>query len=227
MRNTLHKSLRINEFHVRVVTGSALSVILILSVFFAPSWAFAALVGIILALILLTEWPKLLRYSDPLFWLLMPFYPTLPLALIMALQLNGYENLNILLFGMVGSHDTGSYLIGKWWGKNVINKAISPKKSWEGFWGGVIFAFAFTLVFFGHNDLSTIIFTVLPFTLLICTSALMGDLFESALKRRAGIKDSGTLLPGHGGLLDRLDGVMFAAIVVFAFRSMLTGLFAH
>ena len=138
--------------------------------------------------------------------------------------------MRILIFFSLGwsvLHDTGSYLIGKWWGKSVINKAISPKKSWEGFWGGVIFAFAFTSVFFGHNDLSTIIFTVLPFTLLICTSALMGDLFESALKRRAGIKDSGSLLPGHGGLLDRLDGVMFAAIVVFAFRSMLTGLFAH
>ncbi len=194
--------------------------------FFAPLWVFAALVGLILAVILFTEWPKLVHYCDPLFWILLPFYPTLPFALIMALQLNGYENLNILLFGMVGAHDTGSYVIGKWCGKNAINKAISPKKSWEGFCGGVVFAFAFALVFFAHNDLSTLICTVLPLTLLICISALLGDLFESALKRRAGLKDSGILLPGHGGFLDRLDGVMFAAFVVFAFRSTLTGLFA-
>ena len=70
-----------------------------------------------LALILLTEWPKLVHYSDPLFWILLPLYPTLPFALIIALQLNGYEHLNILLFGLVGAHDTGSYVIGKWWGK--------------------------------------------------------------------------------------------------------------
>ena len=106
-------------------------------------------------------------------------------------------------------------------GANVINKAISPKKSWEGFFGGILFAFAFALVFFGHNDTSTLTYTVLPITLLICISALLGDLFESALKRRAGLKDSGTLLPGHGGFLDRLDGVMFAALVIFAFRHCL------
>jgi phosphatidate cytidylyltransferase len=195
-------------------------------VFFAPSWVFAALAGFILVLILLTEWPRLVPYKDPLFWILLPVYPVLPFALIIALQLNGYEHLNILLFGMVSSHDTGSYAIGTWVGKNAIYKAISPKKSWEGFLGGIVFAFTFALAFFWHNDLPTLLFTVLPLTLLICVSALLGDLFESALKRRAGIKDAGTLLPGHGGFLDRLDGIMFATFVVFAFRSCLAGLFS-
>ncbi len=137
------------------------------------------------------------------------------------MQLTGYESVNILLISMVAIHDTGSYLAGKKWGKHKISPVISPGKTWEGFAGGIALTFAFSSFFFGQTNLATLFLKIFPLTIAVCTSALCGDLFESYLKRRAGLKDSGTLLPGHGGLLDRIDGIMFAAPVAFLFRKSL------
>jgi len=123
------------------------------------------------------------------------------------------EDSRVLLFYLltvVFAGDTGAYLIGKLLGRHPFAPSLSPKKTWEGFWGGVLFAVLVSLLLssiFGLFDgVKAIILGIL-----LAVSGALGDLFESSLKRAVGKKDSGRLIPGHGGLLDRIDGVLFAA----------------
>lgn len=129
-----------------------------------------------------------------------------------------------LLFGfiVVWTMDTGAYITGRWWGKHTLITRVSPKKTWEGLWGGIISALLMVVVVdlilqlpFNHVFLSCLL------TLITAFFAIIGDLFESMLKRQAGVKDSGQLLPGHGGILDRIDSVV-AALPVFVLCSLLT-----
>lgn len=114
------------------------------------------------------------------------------------------------------ANDTGAYLAGKAFGKRKLFERISPNKTWEGFIGGLFLAFVIALNLPQY-------FGILNFWqwaivgLLISTFGTLGDLVESMLKRQAGVKDSGKLLPGHGGLLDRFDGLLLAAPIVFLF----------
>ncbi len=208
------------ELYIRLITGISLSLIA-LGLFFLPAWAFALLCLGLLIRILVWEWPRLMKPQDPLFWIIMPFYPVLPVLMLVYLQWYGYDMLNLMLIALVAAHDTGAYLIGKHVGQNPINPAVSPKKSWEGFAGGMALSFLLSLIFFGHNPLPLILGSVLPFVVSLNFAALAGDLFESQLKRRAGLKDAGTMLPGHGGLLDRIDGLLFAAVIVFLTKDWL------
>lgn len=120
-------------------------------------------------------------------------------------------------FGVVWLMDIGAFAAGKRFGRRRLAPSISPGKTWEGVWGGLATALAFLVV--------TLAFVELPpgyaFRLTLATLAgaafsVYGDLYESRLKRAAGRKDSSSLLPGHGGVLDRVDGVL-AALPTFAF----------
>lgn len=213
--------LHLNELYKRLLTGFALGLLVIITLLFCPPWVFAAVASFFLALILITEWPQLVGYNSRAFWLLTPLYPILPFILIIGMQLSGYELVNILLFIMIALFDTGSYLVGKLWGTHKISPIISPGKTWEGFAGGIVFAFSVASLFFIHTSVQTIFLGILPFTIVLCSTALCGDLFESFLKRRAGIKDSGSFLPGHGGILDRIDGILFAGVIAFILRDYL------
>lgn len=192
-----------------------------------PSWGFALLMLIFLGIILVTEWPRLLDYKKTTFWLLMPLYPILPFGLVITMQLTGYEVLNVLMIVIVALYDTGSYLIGNIWGKHKISILISPGKTWEGYIGGTLLTTLATFLYFQKNAPTAMILPIIPITIGICLCALLGDLFESFLKRKAGIKDSGTLLPGHGGLLDRIDGMMLVSLIVYVFKDYLKCLLTH
>lgn len=116
----------------------------------------------------------------------------------------------ILLFGIIWANDTFAYLGGKLFGKTPLASKISPKKTLEGLFSGVIFAVAIALVYnyfepFADNIMLTI------FVILVCATATIGDLLQSKLKREAGVKDSGNLIPGHGGMLDRMDSILLTA----------------
>lgn len=111
---------------------------------------------------------------------------------------------------LVAAFDTGSYIAGKLFGQHVLRPRISPQKTVEGLIGG--FFGSFITWHIGYSD-----FLPYKFALIICCLAFLGDLFESFLKRKAGIKDAGTLLPGHGGLLDRLDSYLFAIYGLWLF----------
>lgn len=134
----------------------------------------------------------------------------------------------LMLFVMIWLNDTGAYCVGSLMGKHRLCERLSPKKSWEGFWGGLVFSVIAGAVFallsyktyttgFAPYDsiapmssISFIIFWALTGAV-VSVAATWGDLFESLIKRTLGVKDSGHLIPGHGGILDRIDSLLFAA----------------
>lgn len=118
--------------------------------------------------------------------------------------------------------DVGAYFIGVFFGKNKINPRISPKKTWEGFFGGIVissicsFCFAFFLALGGHPVLQILStsnwYYIVALSLLIPLFSTLGDFVFSSLKRYYEIKDFGKLIPGHGGVLDRVDSLIFSSI---------------
>lgn len=116
-------------------------------------------------------------------------------------------------FVILWSNDTGAYVVGSLIGKNRLFPRISPKKSWEGSIGGGLFALGVGYLFYTLSGFGTMyIWAVLAVTVVIFGT--LGDLVESLIKRDLGVKDSGSILPGHGGFLDRFDAVLGAAPMV-------------
>lgn len=147
------------------------------------------------------------------------FYVAVPYALLnIAAFENGYYNFEII-FGclfILWASDTGAYIAGTLFGRRKLFERISPKKSWEGFLGGaaLAIAFAFLMNYFFHT-LAT--WQWLGVAIIIIVGGTFGDLIESLLKRSIEIKDSGNTLPGHGGFLDRFDGLLISAPFIVAF----------
>ena len=117
----------------------------------------------------------------------------------------------LMILGLIWISDTGAYLAGRAFGRRKLAPSISPGKTWEGVAGGAIGCVIYAIIwaFFDADLRARVQGDVwIPFlagTLLLCALGVVGDLFESGLKRQAGAKDSGKLLPGHGGVLDRID----------------------
>ncbi|MBM7579890.1 phosphatidate cytidylyltransferase [Jeotgalibacillus terrae] len=110
---------------------------------------------------------------------------------------------------IIWSTDSGAYFIGKSMGKKKLWPDISPNKTVEGFIGGIISALAGVLVLYFLVPLDTALWYLLLASIILSAFGQIGDLVESALKRHYGVKDSGNILPGHGGLLDRFDSLLF------------------
>ena len=210
----------------RVITGLLLAALFLLMFFFLSPRYISLIVIAILGEIIIWEWPKLFDYKKPPFWLLLPWYPILPCIMLIALnQQPYYRPLLLILITLVACHDTGSYIIGSLFGKHKLAPTISPGKTWEGVCGGYFFACL------GITIISLIFYKLPPLHMIIKISfiggtlSVGGDLFESWLKRRAKIKDSGSLLPGHGGFLDRLDGMLFAVFFLYLCKDYLITFF--
>ncbi len=149
-------------------------------------------------------------------------YITLPLSLGCLLFYGdaSYKYLFLIPILLIWMNDVGGYLVGSKWGRRKIASSISPGKSLEGFLGGMVLAlgtaYALTRIWPGiKSDYTLFLGILVPFF------ALAGDLYESSLKRASGVKDSGSVLPGHGGFLDRYDSFLFvlpiAALGYFIF----------
>ncbi|MGE0206393.1 MAG: phosphatidate cytidylyltransferase [Candidatus Babeliales bacterium] len=213
------------EFLTRSITGLLFSFIILASLFFLPFWIFYTLLATILFLILCTELPQLSRSAQN-YLILATCYLGVPFALLAYMA---YQNIKLvqLLFVIAFCHDTAAYLVGNLIGKHLLAPSLSPKKTWEGFLGGLIAVFI-VLLAFKPWALSNAYFAAL--SILIALVATGGDLFESWLKRCAQRKDAGTLLPGHGGLLDRFDSIIALIPLFYVLQSFLAkplALFLH
>lgn len=117
---------------------------------------------------------------------------------------------------LLWTNDTGAYLIGVKFGKNKLFERHSPKKTWEGFFGGMITSLLAAFIL-ANNFLELSVLNWCVVSLIIVIFGTLGDLTESMLKRSLDAKDSGSILPGHGGILDRFDGLLLSAPIVFVY----------
>ncbi len=123
-------------------------------------------------------------------------------------------------FVITWTNDTFAYLVGKNFGKRKLLERISPKKTIEGFIGGFIFSILAGYLIAIFSDTLSIV-TWLIISIIMSIFGTLGDLIQSKFKRQAGVKDSGTIMPGHGGIYDRLDSVLFASPFLYAFLQIL------
>jgi phosphatidate cytidylyltransferase len=153
-------------------------------------------------------------------------YVVIPLSTLNFIAFAGINQDNytyeyiLAMFLLIWLNDTGAYIFGSIFGKRKLFESISPKKTWEGTIGGFIVSLLTALFisewFIGLNRLQWLIFAVI-----VVVFGTYGDLVESHLKRRAGVKDTGTIMPGHGGLLDRFDSTFFVAPMIFLYLKIL------
>ncbi|MFA9388834.1 MAG: phosphatidate cytidylyltransferase [Prolixibacteraceae bacterium] len=123
------------------------------------------------------------------------------------------------LFIILWANDTGAYLSGSLFGKTKMIAKISPNKTWEGAAGGAVFAVIISLVLYQFIGFLSPIHTIFV-SLITVIAGTLGDLTESMFKRNFNVKDSGSIMPGHGGLLDRFDSMLFAAPIYFIYITL-------
>lgn len=161
-------------------------------------------------------------WGRPFVRLVMGFFVLVPAWLAISFlhqEPAGYW-LVLAMISLVVLADSGGYFVGRKFGKRKLAPAVSPGKTWEGFFGGFFTNLAVALVVIGASDIAWqwVLAIIIPTSLI----SVLGDLLESMVKRHAGVKDSGTLLPGHGGIMDRVDA-MAAAAPVFALAYIAIG----
>ncbi|MFN8416513.1 MAG: phosphatidate cytidylyltransferase [Cytophagaceae bacterium] len=156
-------------------------------------------------------------------------YITIPFALLLEVPylstisyFKGYRyEIIISIFFLIWANDIGAYFVGKSIGKHKLFERISPKKTWEGSIGGLLSAILIAILLYSYWGLFS--FTEwIGLTIITVVFGSLGDLVESQLKRVIGVKDSGTLLPGHGGFLDRFDAFLFALPFVYIYLQFLS-----
>jgi len=128
------------------------------------------------------------------------------------------HSLVISLFILIWTNDTLAYLTGKRLGKHKLFPRVSPRKSWEGLAGGFLATLLVAFLLYHLNENMTPLHWLILATL-VTIAGTLGDLCESCLKRSAGIKDSGSLIPGHGGMLDRFDAALFVFPIAYLYLS--------
>lgn len=149
-----------------------------------------------------------------------PVYISLPLSLLVLIDRFPKGNLWIFfLLAVVFSSDTGAFYFGKIFGKRKLYPSVSPGKTWEGAAGGLLFSLAAAFIFLLFLPIASYGVKILGLAAALSISGQIGDLVESMLKRQYGVKDSGKILPGHGGMLDRIDGLLFAVPILHVYLS--------
>lgn len=228
----------VREFHLLTNKQQGVKVDLIAAfvggiLLFASSFVYASgiwryssfsIYGIYVVFVLILELYR--KQTNPIhnwaYFILGQIFIALPFSLLnFILFINDWQPLVLLsVFVTIWVNDTGAYLTGVTIGKHRLFERISPKKSWEGFIGGGLFAllsgYVFSLLIPEIQLVHWLIFSEI-----IVVFGTFGDLIESLQKRTVGVKDSGDLIPGHGGLLDRFDSMLLAAPVIFIYLSLL------
>jgi len=227
-----HSFVLTTDFGVRSLTATVMTAGVTCIYFFLPVYFFSYFIAGAIAYLFVCEWIPHVMYPAyhfygtergfwPLFFSFMtPFYPALPCYFLFHLSW-AYPFFFPILFLVITAHDTAAYMIGKKIGRHKCAPSISPHKSWEGAIAGfcVTMLCVKILYFFYRVEQSWLFIIFISFV--ISVMCVGGDLFESWIKRKIGIKDFGTLLPGHGGVLDRCDALLFMGTLTFIFRKWL------
>lgn len=149
---------------------------------------------------------------------LAPLYVVLPLSLLMTIDRFPRGNMWVFfLLSVVFASDTGAFYLGRVFGKHRLHPRVSPGKTWEGAAGGLLASLLVALLWGRLSTLYSLGPYILALTILLSAASQIGDLAESMLKRSHSVKDSGGILPGHGGILDRIDGLLFSIPVQYLF----------
>jgi phosphatidate cytidylyltransferase len=214
----------VNELTKRIVSGVILAALLLGDVWLGHWW-FVALLAVG-ALVLAREYLRLIWRGSAstgarLLWIAfgIAYFGAAIGGLWVARSTEEGFFVTMVLFGSVWATDIGAYVFGRLIGGPKIAPSISPSKTWAGLAGGIATVAAFILVVFTYrteqwpNQWGIALPLSMIGAVLIAVIAQAGDFFESWLKRRAGMKDSGALIPGHGGLFDRIDGLLPVAIL--------------
>ena len=197
-----------NELAIRTLTGLILIVAALLVALEGGYLLAFAVAGV--ATGMFYEWTRLTRGWGPAWYIGGFVYALLPaLALLWIRERSGFDLL-LWVFIVTWSTDIGAYFAGRSFGRRKLAPALSPGKTVEGLVGGVIAAAVLGGAWAIYAKLGM---ALLPLAPVFALAAQAGDLFESGMKRRAGVKDSGAWLPGHGGVLDRLDGLVPVAVL--------------
>lgn len=196
-----------SELRTRIISGVILGSV----VLFLTWWSFASFAAIcaVGGVILMKEWWGLTKHRSRWWLLVGVVYVGGAVAALIFLRYVDIRPI-IYLFVVVWIGDIAAYVVGRKMGKHKIIPTLSPGKSWEGLAASLLACAVASIVLQPVNHLTTSAMLGIGFSLL----GLGGDLFESHLKRRAGVKDSGTLIPGHGGLFDRVDALMPCSILL-------------
>jgi phosphatidate cytidylyltransferase len=214
----LSRLIRLSGYILLILLFVALSLRQVLLVI--PIVSLLAFVPLTIALLSRPSPDKMHTYPIGLA-LLGPVYVGFPLGMLILVDLFPRGNVWIFfLLALIFANDTGAFYFGRTLGRHKLYPAISPGKTWEGAFGGLLTSMAVAILFLSLIPLKRIDVGVLILTVVLSISAQVGDLVESMLKRSHGMKDSGRILPGHGGLLDRIDGLIFAIPVLFVYISL-------
>jgi len=217
-------SLKINSLHTIFTLISSL--FLWLTIPYPKLFPLTLIIFPVLSIILLYDKTQTAPFQTLAYLLLGIIYIQLPFILLYLIAFQNYTpfsyqyQLPLGILFLMWSADSFAYFVGKWLGKHKLFPRISPKKTYEGLAGGLIFSLALGYGlnhWFPQNHLNWLFLS-----LIITLSGLFGDLVESMLKRSLNIKDSGSILPGHGGILDRFDGFFLAMPCVFCYYTNFT-----
>lgn len=216
-------------YQINKIYGLLLSVAIAVSLFFLNNHPYnsALLCVVPFSIFLMIDlFQNQSKIEQPLFKKLIHLigYVTLPFLIITQLPyLNGNYSPFLLLsiFIMIWCNDTFAYICGRLLGKHKLYEKISPKKTIEGFIGGLLFTQLAAFIIYKTSSLQISLIAWLLIALGISVLGTVGDLIESKYKRQAGVKDSGNIMPGHGGILDRFDSILFAAPFLFLIYKIL------
>ena len=202
-----------NELLVRTVTGIVMIAVALLAAIEGGN-LFAFLVAAI-ATLMFYEWTRIVRGWGATWYISGFIYALLPALALLWIRERDEHGLYLLVwtFIVTWSTDIGAYFAGRSFGKRKLAPTISPNKTVEGLFGGIAAATLLGGAWSLAMGLGPALLALAP---VLAIAAQAGDLFESGMKRRAGIKDSGAWLPGHGGALDRLDGLVPVAVLTAA-----------
>ena len=202
-----------NELFVRTATGLLLIAVALLTAV-AGGTLFAVFVAAI-ATAMFYEWTRIARGWGAAWYMAGFVYALVPALALLWIRERDAQGLALLVWAFIvtWSTDIGAYFAGRRFGRRKLARAISPGKTVEGLYGGVAAATLLGGAWAYATGLGLALLVLAP---VLAVAAQGGDLFESSMKRRAGVKDSGTWLPGHGGVLDRLDGLVPVAVLTAA-----------